>query len=99
MRRRVVLVLLLLVAGMVAVLAALPLWLGLAIKQGGASRGFTFSKYERIGYSRFALHDVEVRSGNVRVAVKRVEIDTPVLWGWRHWRDRSADVTTTDWIV
>src|SRR5262249_54146193 len=23
----------------------------------------------------------------------------PIHWAWRHWRERSADVTTTDWFV
>lgn len=63
--------------------AALPWWLGLALSRAGASRGLKFSSYERIGYSRFALHDVEVRRAAVRITVSRIEADTPLVAWWR----------------
>ena len=99
-------------AALVGLSAALvPWWLGAALGWAGASRGLTFSRYERIGYSRFALYDAEVRAGSVRVHVARIEADTPVVALWRRgeialerWsvdvsaRERSAPPEVRGWM-
>lgn len=69
----------------------LPWWLGAAVAAVGPRFGLTFRDYDRIGYSRFAVHDVEVRRPGVTVTVSRVESLTPLVWLWR--RATGGDVT------
>lgn len=99
MRRRLVLIF----AGCFALfaigLATLPWWLGMVLAWSGPSRGLTFASYERVGYSRFVLRDVEVRRGQVTVTVASAEVDTPLLWGWRHWRGEPRKVVVGQWSV
>lgn len=97
--RRLVLVLAALTAGLVVLAATLPWWLGAVVRQGARARGFAVGGYERVGYTRFALRDVDVPVGNVRVTADRVEADTPLLWLWRHWRGRGGLVTVGGWRV
>ncbi|HUR56155.1 MAG TPA: hypothetical protein VM029_00490, partial [Opitutaceae bacterium] len=99
MRRRLLLVFSALLAVILVGILALPLWFGAAVHAAGGSRGLTFARYERIGYGRFALHDVEFRRANVHVTAKRAEVDTPVLWLWRHWRAAPTNVVVGDWSV
>ncbi|MGH7945172.1 MAG: hypothetical protein ACREF9_09205, partial [Opitutaceae bacterium] len=99
MRRRVLLILLLLVAGLVVLVVSVPLWLGAAVKLAGQSRGLTFASYERIGYSRFALNNVEYRRANVRVTASRAEAETPLVWWWHRWRGRPEIITVGEWRV
>ena len=70
--RRLLLVAACLVAVFVAALAVLPWWLGPVLRRAAGARGATFGAYERIGYTRFALREVEVRQPGVRVTVSRV---------------------------
>ena len=72
-----------LAAGLVLGAAALPWWLGAALRRAGASRGLTFARYERVGYGRFALHEAAFTVNGVRVAVARIEADTPLVGWWR----------------
>src|SRR5690606_17215702 len=90
--RRLLLILVSLLAGAIAVLAALPWWLEAALRFAGAPQGATFARYERMGYGRFALHGVEVRRPGVRVTVDRIEAPTPLAWAWRLGRDDPAPV-------
>jgi translocation and assembly module TamB len=83
MRRRFLLFLAAVAAVLLLGAVAVPLWLGLALRWGGESRGLKFARYERIGYGRFALHDAEVNVANVRVTVSRIELDTPLVLWWR----------------
>jgi translocation and assembly module TamB len=68
---------------------------------GRAARtwGATFSVYERIGYTRFSLRDVDVRQPGVRVAVSRVEADTPLVWLWRRALGRPGEIRAEHWTV
>lgn len=97
--RRLVIILTVLAAGLVLLAATLPWWLGAAVRPAARSRGITVGGYERIGYTRFALRDVDVPVGSVRVSVDRVEADTPLLWLWRHWRGRGGPVIVGAWRV
>lgn len=99
MRRRLLLALAALLAVLLIAAASVPLWLGAAAGALGRSRGLTFSRYEQIGYARFALHDVEFRRHHVRVTASRVEADTPVLWGWRHLRSAERSLRADRWLV
>jgi len=72
----------LLLAGGLALIAvaALPWWLGAALRPLAAAQGATFSRYERVGYGRFRLHDVAYSHGAVRVTADQVEVQTPLAW-------------------
>ncbi len=99
MRRRLLFILAALAAALLAVIATLPLWLGAVVGWAGGSQGITFRSYERLGYSRFALHDVEFKRFGVRVAASRVEASTPALWTWRHWRGKPDAISAGRWTV
>ena len=97
--RRLVIILLSCLAGLLVGLAALPWWFGWALKTGSARYGAGFGRYERIGYSRFALHDVVVIQRNVRVTAARAETETPLLWLWHRLRKKPAAVLISTWQV
>jgi translocation and assembly module TamB len=99
MRRRVPLLAASLVAAFIAAIAALPWWLKPVLVQVGRPWGAHFGAYERIGYTRFALRDVEVRQPGVRVMVARVEADTPLVWLWRRWTRRPGETRADRWTV
>lgn len=87
------------VAGLIAILVLLPWWLGAALRPVARHYGVTYGHYERLGYGRFALERVEFERVPVNVNVDRVEVATPVVWLWRHWRNRGAAVTAGKWSV
>jgi translocation and assembly module TamB len=99
MRRRLLLVVLLILGGMVVAAATAPWWIGAVARVAVRSRGLTFGEYERIGYTRFALRDVEYRRGNVRVGISRVEAETPLLWWWHRVRRRPEAIVASTWQV
>jgi hypothetical protein len=78
----------------VAAVALLPWWLGAVLGIVGPARGLTFASYERSGYMRFVLHDVELRVPAARIRATRVEWDTPLVALWRR-----GDVTIGRWSV
>jgi translocation and assembly module TamB len=89
-----------LLAAAALLLATLPWWLGAALVPIGRQFFDTrFGRYERIGYARFALSDVEFDHRAVRVTAVRVVADTPLLWLWRHVRDRDDVITADHWQV
>ena len=79
MRRRLFFILLGVVAGLIVIVATVPLWLGAATKMIGRSRGLTFGSYERTGYTHFALRDVEYRRPGLRVTAARADAETPLV--------------------
>lgn len=86
-------------AGLVALLA-LPWWLGPVARLVAHRYHAEFSRYERLGYGRFALHDVRVAApAGVQVEARRVETETPVRWAWHHWTGRDAAITVGGWSV
>ena len=99
MRRRLPLLAAGLVAVVIAVIAALPWWLGPVLGRVGHSWGARFGTYERIGYSRFALRDIDLRRPGVRVTVSRIEADTPLVWLWRRWTGRPSEILAGRWTV
>jgi len=99
MARRFMIVFAAVLVALVVAGISLPLWLGMALKGPGPSRGLTFAAYERVGYGRFALHDVEMKVGPTVVTMTRVESATPLLWLWQRLRDRSEPVVGERWSV
>lgn len=99
MRRRYRISFAVTLAALLGAVAALPWWLGGAVHLAAAGRGLKFAAYERVGYARFALRDVEYRRGPVRVTVWRIEADTPVRWLWRWAMRRPSPVVAGNWLV
>ena len=86
-------------AVLVGALAALPWWLGPVLGRVGRTWGASFGAYERIGYTRFALREVEVRQPGVRVTVSRVESDTPLVWLGRRAVGQPGEIVVEHWTV
>ncbi|WP_175414898.1 translocation/assembly module TamB domain-containing protein [Nibricoccus aquaticus] len=63
-------------------LVTTPWWWVPAVRSLLARQGVTFARFETLGYSRFALHDVRFQNAStpVTATVARVEADTPLLW-------------------
>jgi translocation and assembly module TamB len=76
-------------------LALLPWWLGAALSVAGGKAGFTFGSYQRIGYSRFALTDVEVDVGSVVVKADRIELGGALGWAFGN----PGEVNAGKWSV
>ena len=95
MRRKFVIIAVSVVAAALIAAVTLPLWLGAALGAVGGRFGVTFDEYRRVGYARFALEGLRVKTEVVEVTVSRVELNTPLLWlggGRRH-------VAVDDWNV
>ncbi len=95
MRRKLALLTIALVVGVSVALAVLPWWLGAALAAGGDRFGLTFGAYQRIGYTRFALSDVEVRHPGVLITASRIELATPLAW----LAHRPGEVKVGRWSV
>jgi translocation and assembly module TamB len=85
--------------GAAAALAALPFWLGPALRLIGQPLHLTFGRYERQGYWRFAVHDTVCQRNNVLVTVQEADCDTPLLWAWRHLRREDRPARARGWEV
>lgn len=81
--------------------AALPLWIPLVVKPLLDRQGVEYDRYERIGYGRFALRDVEYETEGLRVQADRVEGFGPTAWVWHRWRgNRDLEYAEVeDWRV
>lgn len=99
MRRRLLILVGAFLAGVLIALAALPWWLGPVGKSFARRYGAEFQRYERLGYARFALHDVVVTRANVKVRVARAEMPTPVLWLFHLGFGEPAAVVAGTWSV
>jgi translocation and assembly module TamB len=99
MRRRLVHFLM---GGLVLVVAGValsPWWLGAALSLAGPRYGLSFDRYERIGFSRFALRGAVFRAGRTEVSADIVGTDTPIVWLWRRATGSPAEVTVGTWSV
>lgn len=97
--RRFVFILLWLLAAVLVLAATSPWWTPLALRVAGKQWGFTFERYERLGYSRFAVEGVRVARDNWAVTARRAE--APAAWTWLlHGITSGAGlVKGEDWVV
>lgn len=95
MRRKLVIIAVSVVAAVLIAAASLPWWLGAALGVLGGRFGVTFDDYRRVGYSRFELAGLRIKSGATRVHVSRVELATPLEW----LGGRPGVVVVDDWSV
>lgn len=95
MLRRLFITLAVLASVLVLAAATLPWWWGAVLRWQGAKHGLQFSKYEKIGYARWALHDLRVAQPGWSVAVDRLEAAHP----WRLWRSLAQTEVRADGVV
>jgi len=88
-----------LAVGLLLALLALPWWLGGGLSWASRPLGFSFDRYERLGYTRFAVAGVRYQIGAVEITAARVEADTPLVWAWRHLRGTVTPLLVKDWRV
>jgi len=87
------------VVGLGLLLATLPWWMGAVLVPVARTHGLAIGSYERIGMSRFALHQLRYTRGLVTVTADQLEADSPALWLWRHWRGTARPVAVSRWSV
>jgi translocation and assembly module TamB len=97
--RRFLRILLGLLALLLIGIATVPWWLGWILPSAVRNRGITFSRYERISYTRFAVDGVVVRAPNTKVTVARIEADSPVIWLGRRVFSHPGAVIIGKWQV
>lgn len=66
-----------------AIWFSMPLWFPWVLGPLTRSQGIHFQSYERMGYGRFALHDVNLTNKNLTLNAGRVEAFVPHAWLWR----------------
>ena len=83
----------------IVLLVGMPLWFPWVLRPVGKHFGLRYSRYEREGYSRFALESVVYTNRGVRVEAGRVEGFVPTVWAWKHFANdtNSVYVSVADW--
>src|SRR5205814_2628358 len=84
-RLKIFRVLLSVVLLLVLVVAALPLWFPWALRPIAKRHGATYTNYQRVGYQRFQLSNVDFTNGPTHVQAQQVTAFVPTAWLWRHW--------------
>jgi translocation and assembly module TamB len=86
-------------AGLVLLLLALPLWFPWLLRPLARGEGARYAAYERLGYGRFALHDVTFTNRTLRFQAARLEAYVPSAWLWQLGRKHHAGpfVGVKDW--
>lgn len=74
---------------LVALMAAMPVWLPWLLKPAAKSYGVNFQRYEREGYSRFLLHQLTFTNKTVSLSAERVGAFTPPAWLWNALKGRT----------
>ncbi len=80
--------------------AALPLWMPWALRPAAGRFGVEFADYERVGYSRFALHDLRIAGDGFSLSIDRTESYQPLAWAGRVLAERVGEadfVTVSGW--
>ena len=98
-RRRLLRLALGVIAASALVLVTLPWWLGLVLPGIARTAGATFSRYERLSTTRFALHEVNLRLDHTTVTVARLEADSPLVWLFRRTFGQPGPIALTAWRV
>src|SRR5262249_7226221 len=89
-RRRLWMVLGGLLAGLIAVWVACLLWFPWLLRPLGSKAGLQLGRYERLGYSRFCLHDINLTSESLVLHAQQVDALVPSVWLWRLARGQPA---------
>lgn len=87
MLKRFLLFLIVVVSAATVALLTLPWWLGGVLRWQGAKYGLEYAEYQTVGYTRWALTDVQLERPGWILAIDRVEVPH-VLGLW--WKKSSA---------
>src|SRR6185369_14440683 len=71
------------VVGLATIWFSLPIWLPWVLRPLAARAGAQFSRYERLGYNRFALHELHFTHQSLIFHAQRIEAVVPSVWLWR----------------
>src|SRR5215475_6585615 len=82
-QRRVLLGLGIFLAGIVVLLIVLPLWFPWIMRPIASKQGAHFTRFERVGYRRFAVEGVGFTNDAIRFRAERLEGLVPSIWYWR----------------
>ncbi len=83
MRRILAIIIASLVVGSLLLAALMPVWLPWAVRPALLAQGVRFGAYERHGFKRFVLRDLEAPLADAKLAADRVDLATPPVWLWR----------------
>ena len=79
-RRRWLLGLAILMAGLLFIWLLLPFWLPLLLRPLAQAAGANYDRYEGLGYTRFALHGVSFTNRTVTITANRMDALIPSVW-------------------
>lgn len=80
-------------------LLTLPWTLGSILRLAGRSERLEFGRYERIGYGRFALHDIRFKREGFTITAERVEARAPLAFLWDQFQGSGETVLIENWEV
>lgn len=97
--RRVLFVLGAVVALLLVLLLALPVWFPWFLRQAAPSYGLKYAGYDRVGYSRFVLSDVTFTNQGTVLKAGRLEGFVPSAWLWNLYvaKEKGAFAQVKDW--
>src|SRR6266404_1988067 len=82
-QRKVILIVGLALGGLILLCVSLPLWFPWVVTPLARKGGVHFVRYERLGYSRFALHDLTFTNEDVRLRAREIDAFVPTVWLWK----------------
>ncbi|HEY4245541.1 MAG TPA: translocation/assembly module TamB domain-containing protein [Lacunisphaera sp.] len=80
-------------------LAALPWWLGLALRPILHAERITFDRYERVGYGSFKLHQAQYTHPSVVITASEIQANTPLVWFAKWVHGGEPLITVTHWSL
>ena len=72
-----------LVTGIATIWFSFPVWFPWVLRPLASRAGVRFAAYERLGYSRFALHDIALTNSSVIFHARQLDALVPSVWLWR----------------
>jgi hypothetical protein len=81
-KRRALAALGFLLAALLLIVLAVPLWLPWTFESAASRAGLRYSTYERKGYAHFILRGVTFTNADVRFRAAQAELLTPTIWAW-----------------
>src|SRR5205809_2821981 len=100
-RRKVLFWLMGVVALLLLLIVAMPLWFPWLLGPLGGKAGLQYGTYVREGYSRFQLQAVSYTNAHMQVTAQQIRLFVPSIWMWHHLgREKSVHYAeVTDWKV
>ncbi|MDQ6630507.1 MAG: hypothetical protein M3Y82_01975, partial [Verrucomicrobiota bacterium] len=77
--------------GLLLVVLSLPVWFPWLLQPILQKQGAKYSSYQRIGYSHFALTQLEYANPKIKFQAGRIEAFQPSAWLWHHYFSRQKN--------